>query len=244
MMIVVGFVFVDISTCATRFAGLGVLHDLCFVSVVLGWDILSGLKFSLFLFLSFTFCFFYIFIFYQEALMCLIIYFLNVWQARAVSTDRLRPSFYTINGVVYVIQVSSCLIYLVMKSGIWSDGAYVIVYIIINGKVNDAYFLLMYNGSVHVGSSIKAFPILILNVVALWLKIWTTLLLGKPICGHVMDIRQWKQADEGFTSFWYSISINQNLEMLPLVSSPHSGKNVTIFWKILFAFSFRHIAIT
>jgi len=34
---------------------------------------------------------------------------LPVLQARAVSTDGLRPSFYTINAVVYVIQVkNSC----------------------------------------------------------------------------------------------------------------------------------------
>ena len=34
---------------------------------------------------------------------------LHVLQARAVSTDGLRPSFYTINAVVYVIQVKkSC----------------------------------------------------------------------------------------------------------------------------------------
>jgi len=32
---------------------------------------------------------------------------LPVWQARAVSTDGLRPSFYTINAVVYVIQVKN-----------------------------------------------------------------------------------------------------------------------------------------
>ncbi|XP_039146228.1 tobamovirus multiplication protein 3-like [Dioscorea cayenensis subsp. rotundata] len=32
------------------------------------------------------------------------------YQARAVSTDRLRPSFYTINGVVYVIQLALWLL--------------------------------------------------------------------------------------------------------------------------------------
>lgn len=31
---------------------------------------------------------------------------LSTWQARAVSTDGLRPSFYTINAVVYAIQVT------------------------------------------------------------------------------------------------------------------------------------------
>ncbi|XP_040961023.1 uncharacterized protein [Gossypium hirsutum] len=31
------------------------------------------------------------------------------YQARAVSTDRLRPSFFTINAVVYTIQVCHCL---------------------------------------------------------------------------------------------------------------------------------------
>lgn len=36
-----------------------------------------------------------------------LIYFLQYWQARAVSTDGLRPSFYTINGIVYVIQVNN-----------------------------------------------------------------------------------------------------------------------------------------
>lgn len=32
-----------------------------------------------------------------------------MWQARAVSTDGLRPSFYTINAVVYAIQVNFLL---------------------------------------------------------------------------------------------------------------------------------------
>lgn len=34
-------------------------------------------------------------------------HFDHVLQARAVSTDGLRPSFYTINAVVYVVQVKN-----------------------------------------------------------------------------------------------------------------------------------------
>lgn len=33
----------------------------------------------------------------------------EIWQARAISTDGLRPCCYAINGVVYAIQVSYCL---------------------------------------------------------------------------------------------------------------------------------------
>ena len=35
------------------------------------------------------------------------IFTFKIWQARAVSTDGLRPTFYTVNGVVYFIQVNN-----------------------------------------------------------------------------------------------------------------------------------------
>jgi hypothetical protein len=55
-----------------------------------------------------------LFTFLNSIFCCLVCCFLGsdflfdcVLQARAVSTDGLRPSFYTINAVVYVIQVKT-----------------------------------------------------------------------------------------------------------------------------------------
>ena len=87
--------FPDLSTCSSWYSKSSVLHNVCPIGVVLGRNILSGTSFVTW---SVRVCIF-------GCLLKLFFLYWNVWQARAVSTDGLRPSFYIINSVMYAIQV-------------------------------------------------------------------------------------------------------------------------------------------
>lgn len=92
------------------------LHDLCSLGSVLGWNLLSGnVKYVASLVLS---AFFFLLFLWRR-------WFIydsneNIEQARAVSTDGLRPSFLTINAVVYAIQVKFCSIISLLVLAKWT----------------------------------------------------------------------------------------------------------------------------
>lgn len=99
------YVCVDCPAHLTWHAQPCFLYNLCTFGPLLGWDLLSG-KFNLlclyyFLFLIALYIYIYICMSWPD------FHFDHVLQARAVSTDGLRPSFYTINAVVYVVQVKN-----------------------------------------------------------------------------------------------------------------------------------------
>lgn len=112
-------VFVDCSTYLAWCAQSCFLYNICTFSLVLGWDLLPG-TFDLLCICSplgcliccafaplWVVCLVW-FSFHGSVFSSLVLILplcLMLLQARAVSTDGLKPSFYTINFVVYIIQV-------------------------------------------------------------------------------------------------------------------------------------------